>query len=95
MKGFKTATGAVEGLIRFDEQFQLVLVEKKAINKTPDILTCPKCSKGTILKGKTAYGCSAYKDGCDFRVSYEAIRTKAVDKQLTKELVFSILKDHI
>lgn len=28
---------------------------------------CPKCGKGIIIKGKTAYGCSRWKDGCDFR----------------------------
>ena len=28
---------------------------------------CPLCGKGTILKGKTAYGCSEWKNGCTFR----------------------------
>ena len=28
---------------------------------------CPLCGKGTILKGKTAYGCSEWKNGCMFR----------------------------
>ena len=28
---------------------------------------CPKCGKGRILRGKTAYGCSRWKEGCDFR----------------------------
>ena len=32
---------------------------------------CPKCGKGTIIKGKTAYGCSNWKDGCDFRQPLE------------------------
>lgn len=32
---------------------------------------CPKCGKGTILKGKTAYGCSEWKNGCDFRMPFE------------------------
>ena len=27
---------------------------------------CPLCGKGTILKGKTAYGCSEWKNGCTF-----------------------------
>ena len=29
---------------------------------------CPKCGKGTLLKGKTAFGCSEWKNGCDYRV---------------------------
>ena len=32
---------------------------------------CPKCGKGTIIKGKTAYGCSNWKNGCDFRQPLE------------------------
>ena len=28
---------------------------------------CPLCGKGTIIKGKTAYGCSEWKNGCNFR----------------------------
>ncbi|MEG2150338.1 MAG: DNA topoisomerase 3 [Bacteroidaceae bacterium] len=28
---------------------------------------CPLCGKGTIIKGKTAYGCSLWKEGCTFR----------------------------
>jgi DNA topoisomerase III len=28
---------------------------------------CPLCGKGTILKGKTAYGCSEWKAGCNYR----------------------------
>ena len=28
---------------------------------------CPLCGKGTIIKGKAAYGCSEWKNGCTFR----------------------------
>lgn len=28
---------------------------------------CPLCGKGTIMKGKTAYGCSEWNKGCSFR----------------------------
>lgn len=28
---------------------------------------CPLCGKGTIIKGKTAYGCSEWKNGCTYR----------------------------
>ena len=28
---------------------------------------CPVCGKGTIIKGKTAYGCSRWREGCNFR----------------------------
>lgn len=29
--------------------------------------TCPVCGKGTIIKGKTAYGCSCWREGCNYR----------------------------
>ena len=31
---------------------------------------CPKCGQGHIVKGKTAYGCSRWREGCDYRVSF-------------------------
>jgi len=31
---------------------------------------CPLCGKGTILKGKTAYGCSEWKSGCMYRMPF-------------------------
>ena len=33
--------------------------------------SCPLCGKGTILKGKTAYGCSEWKNGCTFRKPFD------------------------
>lgn len=32
---------------------------------------CPVCGKGTIIKGKTAYGCSNWKNGCTYRVAFK------------------------
>ncbi len=29
--------------------------------------TCPLCGKGHVIKGKTAFGCSRWKEGCTFR----------------------------
>ena len=34
-------------------------------------MTCPLCGKGHIIKGKTAYGCSEWKNGCTFRQPFE------------------------
>jgi DNA topoisomerase-3 len=28
---------------------------------------CPLCGKGTLIKGKTAYGCSEWRNGCSYR----------------------------
>jgi len=100
LKGFSSEDGITEGLIRFDDDFKLVLEPKKQAVKISEVkqndtLKCPKCNKGTIIKGKTAYGCSNYKSGCDFKMTFDTIRAKAKDKQLTKALVHSILKGDI
>ncbi|PWK19905.1 type IA DNA topoisomerase [Xanthomarina spongicola] len=92
LKGFKTDSGTTEGLLCLDDNFQLVLEPKKAkLKSIPDTLACPKCQKGTVIKGKTAYGCSAYKEGCDFRFSFDDLKKQAGNKALTKELVYHIL----
>ena len=33
--------------------------------------TCPVCGEGKVIKGKTAYGCSRWKEGCDFRKPFK------------------------
>jgi len=43
---------------------------QKLKEQTKDLI-CPKCKKGKVIKGKTAYGCSEWKNGCDFRISFE------------------------
>ena len=96
LKDFKTDGGTMEGLLRFDENFRLKLEPKKTLVKAvPDELTCPKCQKGMVIKGKTAYGCSHYKLGCDFKVNFDVIREKLQDQKPTKELVYNILKESI
>ncbi len=113
LKGFKTENSSVEGLIRFDENFNLKLELKKDIiankakqpvnkneitsskmsNNDQNKITCPKCKKGTILKGKTAYGCSNYKTGCSFVFPFSEIKKIANGKPLTKELVLKIMSN--
>lgn len=49
---------------------------KTEAGQTPDDsiigTKCPLCGKGTIIKGKTAYGCSNWKNGCTYRVAFVA-----------------------
>lgn len=71
LKGFNIKNQSIEGLLRFNDNFKLKLEPKQT--KKPPIKAgdaCPKCKTGKILKGKTAFGCSNYKSGCDYRVSF-------------------------
>lgn len=47
---------------------------------------CPMCRKGSILRGKTAYGCSEYKNGCSFRLDYATYSEGLSDAQLIEIL---------
>ena len=45
---------------------------------------CPICKKGSLLRGKTAYGCSEYKNGCTFRMDYATYGEGLSDEELIK-----------
>ena len=53
---------------------------------TLDEVTCPKCKEGKLLKGKKAFGCSRYKEGCDFTLA-PYIAGKLVEKEHLLELL--------
>ena len=51
--------------ILFPEQFKI----QQAIREMGS-LSCPKCKNGFMIKGNKAFGCSAYRDGCTFRIPF-------------------------
>lgn len=60
--------------------------------KTPDVVACPKCGTGKVVKGNTAYGCSRWQEGCDFRVGFELVKERLGGKTPTREAVLKVLK---
>jgi len=46
--------------------------KKRALKPSDDLIgkACPVCGQGRIIKGKTAYGCSRWKEGCSFRLPF-------------------------
>lgn len=46
---------------------------------------CPKCKEGKILKGKSNYFCSKYKDGCNFKI-WNEISSKKITEEIVKEI---------
>jgi DNA topoisomerase-3 len=60
---------------------------KKRKSSNGDQPVCPKCKKGEILKGKKAYGCSNFNNGCDFVVPF-TIR----GKKLPKKQIFRLIE---
>lgn len=47
---------------------------KPAIRKF-DQIACPKCENGHVIKGRTAFGCSEFRKGCDFRVGFDELKS--------------------
>ncbi len=99
LKGFLSDGKKTEGLLRFDTDMKIVF-EPKSLpssqkqskpSKNAIAPTCPKCKTGKVIKGKTAYGCSNWKSGCDFRFSFDEIFKRANGKKLTKDLVLEII----
>ncbi len=100
LKGFLQNGKKVNGNLAFDGNHQLTFqagtakaAAKKgtASKKAADELTCPRCRKGKIVKGKTAYGCSNWKSGCDFKVSFTKIREAIGTRPVTKAAVVAVL----
>ncbi|MCI9607502.1 MAG: DNA topoisomerase 3 [Muribaculaceae bacterium] len=44
---------------------------RKPAIKSLEMIECPLCGKGHLLKGKTAYGCSQFKEGCALRLNFD------------------------
>lgn len=46
------------------------VLHKKTIKPIREGSVCPICGQGKILKGNNAYGCSRWKEGCQFRANF-------------------------
>ncbi|GAB3810971.1 DNA topoisomerase 3 [Pontibacter rugosus] len=83
IKGFKDDSGETfDAILKFDANYQLVLEKAaKATEKDP-FERCPKCGQGKLLKGRSAYGCSRFREGCQFVVPFEMGGKALTDKQI-------------
>ena len=47
--------------------------EVKATHNPDEVIgmPCPLCKEGHIIKGRTAYGCSRWQEGCTYRLPFE------------------------
>lgn len=54
--------------VKRENRSQAEIVKESIINSDSLVgSSCPECGKGTLLKGKTAYGCSRWQEGCNYR----------------------------
>ena len=91
IKGFVTGAGEkIDGALTLDAQLQPELVpaaESKPTTATdPGQIPCPVCRLGILLKGSSAFGCSRFREDCQFRVPFEWGGKKLTDTQLRQLL---------
>jgi DNA topoisomerase-3 len=91
MKGFIGAEGQkFDAAIGLDTAFQPILLQvadsKPGAAPDSGLIPCPVCKLGTMLKGKTAYGCSRFREDCQFRVSFEWGGKQLTETQLKQLL---------
>lgn len=103
LKGFAYGSQKMSGVITFDSNYGLRLEgqptsstnkassARPPSNSTAPQPSCPKCQQGKIIKGKTAYGCTRWKAGCDFTFSFAEIKKRAGNRTLSRALVYQIL----
>ena len=58
--------------------------KEKVAPGEPTETTCPACKKGTLKKGKNAWGCSDWKEGCRFIIPFEFMGKKLTDAQIKR-----------
>lgn len=49
-------------------------------------MTCPKCSQGKLIKGRSAWGCNRYREGCRFTFAFVQNGQTLTQKEATKQL---------
>ena len=73
----------------FEEQKETTKSKTKSTSNQKRItkyeqVKCPKCGNGHILKGRTAFGCSEYKNGCDLKLLFEQYPSDLTPSKLNK-----------
>ncbi len=86
LHGFRQKTGAVfKAAVVLNEDGRLQWDYKKGDDETGDAKTCPVCvlraetHPGHVIRGRTAFGCSRWKEGCGLRVPFE-VKGKTLDQ---------------
>lgn len=104
MEELKTMVRDVVSSTKLGQQKTITILDEEQLKEEAkakkkieiEKLTCPKCQKGNFLKGKSAYGCSEYKSGCDFVLPFE-FGTKKLSPNNLQDLILkkktSVLKN--
>lgn len=78
----KTSSNGPKSTAKSADQKKKHSTNSKA-KKLQDLI-CPTCNKGRILKGKAAYGCSNYTNGCGFKIPFKIQSKKISENQIVR-----------
>jgi DNA topoisomerase-3 len=79
---------APEVIVKNQDETKATRETKKAEPKKAEPIliegkSCPKCNSGKLIKGKSGYGCSRFKDGCALVIPFVYLGKKLTDKQIS------------
>jgi DNA topoisomerase-3 len=88
IKGLKNEEGeSFEASFKLDESNQLVLEKVARAPEADPFAQCPRCKQGSLLKGKAAYGCSRFREGCQFLVPFTMGGRQLTEKHMAALLL--------
>ena len=90
IRGFVSKNGkSFDAALKLDAEGKAVFdfEDRRAPSSAPAPL-CPRCG-GKIVKGRAAYGCANWKDGCDFRIPF----VDADGTVVTDDVAFARLRE--
>jgi len=77
IKGFESEGEKVDGILFLDDNYQLQLQKEEKLQ-----WLCPKCRQGLMIKGRSAYGCERYNQGCKVVIPFEFMGKKLSQRQI-------------
>jgi DNA topoisomerase-3 len=60
--------------------------------KSLEQIQCPACTQGHIIKGKTAYGCSRFREGCTLRLNFSEYSPDITPAKLNQQIAKAFKK---
>jgi DNA topoisomerase-3 len=82
IKEMKLMVSELVSQVKNDTSKRITIADAEVKEEKTDVVKCPKCKQGTVMKGKTAFGCSNFKNGCDFKVPFDLMNKKLSDNQI-------------
>ena len=55
-------------------------------------LVCPVCGKGNMIRGRAAFGCNRYREGCRFIIPFEQLRRDFNAEELTGDILEKVYR---